>query len=220
MERTSIDRLASTGQNLETKPEQAPLSIAKQKFLNELMDQTFASVLDSVPLQKKEDLFNNITTYLRDDPELTPSEVFLKLVEETFNRIERQNPGKIIEKYSPKTTELSFPVNINSMLSTSEVAEIIEKTPNTVNYRLKQSRLVGYTQKDGKNIYPAWQFSGNKTLPGLQEVLAELKINGVRAIRSFITPLERSNGKSILELLIEGNTTEAIKMAEILKDQA
>lgn len=104
----------------------------------------------------------------------------------------------------------------NAMLSRKEAAAIIGRTENTVKNQVDHNKLVGYMS--GANLHlPAWQFNDGKALNGLRDVLTVLGSNGLAAIRSFTTPLQALEGKTLLSLLKDGDLARAVEVAQRLK---
>jgi hypothetical protein len=100
------------------------------------------------------------------------------------------------------------------VLSAAEVAARLRLTRQAVDKRRRAGRLIGLTQGRRGYVYPAWQFSPEGgTLPGLEEVLAELQGHGRWMQAAFMLSGDaRLGGETPLAELRRGHV-EAVRRA-------
>jgi hypothetical protein len=98
-------------------------------------------------------------------------------------------------------------------LSVDEVAARLEMTRQGINVRARKGRLVRIPR--GKSfVYPQAQFAEEGgTLPGLEEVLHALGLNGWGALRFLLQTNALLKGKTPLELLRRGGAVERVVAA-------
>jgi hypothetical protein len=78
------------------------------------------------------------------------------------------------------TSELSWDEHLGPMYEWADVAAVLGTvgTRQGVNDLARRRRLLALPTKSGKLLYPAFQFSGARTLAGLHELLVELDGSG------------------------------------------
>ncbi len=98
---------------------------------------------------------------------------------------------------------------------TSTIAKLLRITPQAVNKRRREEKLIGLSMGKGKYIYPLWQFTeGGETLSGLETVLNELKgVDSWTQIAFFLNESDRLQGKTPLSVLREGNVSSVVTCA-------
>jgi len=100
------------------------------------------------------------------------------------------------------------------VFKTDKVAEYLGITPQAVNKRRALRQLVGLTFRKRGYLFPAWQFTGRGTVPGLEEVLRELGDHDEWMQNVFfIDPNTRLNGRRPLDLLREGELQKVLDAA-------
>lgn len=107
-------------------------------------------------------------------------------------------------------------VDLEDVLYQNEVEIRLGVTEATLSKMEKGYEVISY-ETQGTRVYPAWQFGGNALLPGLANVTSALRTSGVEALRMFTVPLELANGKSLYQLVIEGEIAQAVRIARELR---
>lgn len=104
-------------------------------------------------------------------------------------------------------------------ISSIDAAAILSISRQGVDKRRSSGKLIGLP-KGRTYVYPAWQFSEGRTLPGLEEVLNVLNVRDPWMQTAWmLNGNSRLEGKSPLEVLREGNREAAINAAEIYGEQ-
>jgi hypothetical protein len=95
-------------------------------------------------------------------------------------------------------------------LTSEQVADVLGISRQAVDKRRASYQLLALTQGKRGYSYPSFQFEDGKTLPGLEDVLAELKaLDPWMQMVFFTSPHERLGGTSPLERLRKGGVEEA-----------
>jgi hypothetical protein len=78
------------------------------------------------------------------------------------------------------TSEMTWEEHLGPMFEWADVAAILGtvSTRQGINDLAKRRRLLALPTKSGKLLYPAFQFSGARTISGLHELLVELDGSG------------------------------------------
>lgn len=79
--------------------------------------------------------------------------------------------------------------------------------------RVKQRKVVVWTDGAGRLHFPAWQFGASGMLPGVADCLRHLGRDSWGHMRFFLTPAESAGGKTPLELLRGNRIREAVDLA-------
>lgn len=99
-------------------------------------------------------------------------------------------------------------------LSAQGVAELLGITRQAVDKRRAQNQLVALTQGKRGYIYPWFQFEDGKTLPGLEEVLLELKSSDPwMQLAFFVNSNDRLSGRTPAAALRAGDQSEVLRAA-------
>jgi hypothetical protein len=95
-------------------------------------------------------------------------------------------------------------------LTSEQVSDVLGITRQAVDKRRASHQLLALTQGKRGYSYPSFQFKDGKTLPGLEDVLAELKaLDPWMQMVFFTNPHERLGGDTPLERLRQGGVEEA-----------
>lgn len=87
-------------------------------------------------------------------------------------------------------------------LGVEEVAERLGMTRAGVDKRRKQKKLIGIDDGSRAVRYPSWQFTATGTLPGLEEVLSEMKVDDPwMRIQFFLVESPDFGGRRPLDVL-------------------
>ena len=99
-------------------------------------------------------------------------------------------------------------------ISSAHAARLLGISKGTVLYRWRTHRLVAW--KRGKTIrFPVWQFSGSKTLDGIEAILQVFRSNDQRRVMlSFLAQRHSLGGRRPLDLLREDQATKVIQHAQ------
>jgi hypothetical protein len=104
--------------------------------------------------------------------------------------------------------------------SVEEVAEVLGISRQAVDKRRASHQLLGLTQARRGYSYPSFQFEDGKTVPGLSDVLLELRsLDPWMQMIFFTSPNERLDGKRPLEALRNGSIKEVKAVAENYGEQ-
>jgi hypothetical protein len=95
------------------------------------------------------------------------------------------------------TSELTWDDHLGAKYEWNDIAT----APGIVDTRqsVDDQRLLALPTKGGKLLYPAFQFSDGRTLPGLHQVLAVLESSGVSPWTQaswFVTPQDELDGET------------------------
>ena len=103
------------------------------------------------------------------------------------------------------------------MLSTQEVASILDISPQAIHKRRRTGKLIGIAQGFNQYSFPAWQFEGNHTVTGLESVLAALSDQDpLMQVVFMLNPNDRLDGQRPLDLLRAGRLNEVLTTANAL----
>jgi hypothetical protein len=99
------------------------------------------------------------------------------------------------------TSELTWDDHLGAMYEWSDVATVLGTvgTRQGVHDLARRKRLLALPTKSGKLLYPAFQFSGARTLSGLHQLLTELDSSGVSPWTQaswFVTPQDELDGET------------------------
>ncbi|HEV3263730.1 MAG TPA: hypothetical protein VG013_43245 [Gemmataceae bacterium] len=99
-------------------------------------------------------------------------------------------------------------------LSAREVGKLLGLPAQRVEEHRQAGRLLAVDPGNGGYVFPSWQFTKDGVLPGLQEVLADLRaFNAWAQLRFFVNDNFRLNGESALQALRKGKLDEVRKAA-------
>lgn len=96
-------------------------------------------------------------------------------------------------------------------------ARRLELTLAELYTRVKQRKVLVWTDGAGRLRFPAWQFGVSGMLPGVTDCLRHLGRDSWGHMRFFLTPAESAGGKTPLGLLRENRTGEAVALARQLR---
>lgn len=100
------------------------------------------------------------------------------------------------------------------VLSAQGVADLLGITRQAVDKRRAQNQLVALTQGKRGYGYPWFQFEDGKTLPGLEEVLQELRsFDPWMQLAFFVNPNDRLNGITPSAALRASNRSDVLRAA-------
>jgi hypothetical protein len=100
------------------------------------------------------------------------------------------------------------------VLGVAEVAQLLGLTRDAVDKRRKRERLVAVDLGRHGWRYPAFQFTGNRLLVGLEEALEALRPeDGWVALSFFLEEAEELGGRTPAEALADGETEAVIEVA-------
>lgn len=99
------------------------------------------------------------------------------------------------------TSELTWDEHLGPLYEWSDVAAVLGTvgTRQGINDLAKRRRLLALPTKGGKLLYPAFQFSGPRTIAGLHELLLELDVSGAGPWTQaswFVTAQDELDGES------------------------
>ena len=104
------------------------------------------------------------------------------------------------------TSELTWDDHLGPMYEWNDVAAVLGTvgTRQGVHDLARRKRLLALPTKGGKLLYPAFQFSGARTLSGLHQLLTELDSAGVSPWTQaswFVTPQDDLDGETPVAFL-------------------
>ena len=103
------------------------------------------------------------------------------------------------------------------MLSTQEVASILDISPQAIHKRRRTGKLIGIAQGLNHYSFPVWQFEGNHTVAGLESVLTVLSEHDpLMQVIFMLNPNDRLDGQRPLDLLRAGRLNEVLTAANAL----
>lgn len=78
------------------------------------------------------------------------------------------------------TSEITWDQHLGPLYGWSDVAQVLGTVSSRqgINDLAKRQRLMALPASGGRMLYPAFQFRGARTLPGLHELLVELAASG------------------------------------------
>ena len=96
-----------------------------------------------------------------------------------------------------------------------KIFETLGISPQVIDQRRQQGKLMGFSNEKGKYIYPLWQFTDKgETINGLEEVLEKLQdFDPWMQIAFFLNPNVRLNDKTPIEMLRVGEIEPVINSA-------
>jgi len=90
-----------------------------------------------------------------------------------------------------------------------QVAKYLGLTRQAVDKRRKANKLIGLAIGRHGYLYPSWQFDRSGTLPGLEDVLHELRrLDPWSQLIFLLSPNDRLDGASPLEALRKGQIND------------
>jgi hypothetical protein len=99
-------------------------------------------------------------------------------------------------------------------LTSEQVAEVLGISRQAVDKRRSSNQLLALTQGKRGYSYPSFQFDDGRTIPGLEEVLGELKsLDPWMQMVFFTNPHERLGGKTPIERLQKGSIEDVKSIA-------
>jgi hypothetical protein len=104
------------------------------------------------------------------------------------------------------TSELTWAEELGPLYEWQDVATVLGtvRTRQGVNDLAQRGRLLALSSRSGKRLYPAFQFAGGRTLPGLQEVLAIFAPTGASPWTQaswFVTPQDEFGSETPVDRL-------------------
>jgi hypothetical protein len=103
------------------------------------------------------------------------------------------------------------------VLEQQEVIERLDVSRGTLFNWERDFKIISY-RDSGKRVFPAWQFVGNRVLPGLDQVLGALQVRGLEAWNMTSLPLELADDHSLYELLLAHQVDRAVSIAKQLHE--
>lgn len=101
-----------------------------------------------------------------------------------------------------------------------KVAELLHISRQAVGHRRAAGKLLGVEGPRGY-LYPAWQFDGDRMLPGIEEIFDLLKYEDPWSkLIFFVRPNDAAGGKRPLDLLRKGKLEAVERAAELYGVQA
>ncbi len=99
------------------------------------------------------------------------------------------------------TSEITWEEHLGPMYTWVEAAAALGTvaTRQGINDLARRHRLLALPTSSGRVLYPAFQFRGARTIPGLAELLAELSATGASPWTQaswFVTPQEELHGET------------------------
>jgi len=102
------------------------------------------------------------------------------------------------------------------LVTAPELAERLNVARQTIHQRLQRGELFAVGEGDRK--FPAWQAHGDKTLPGLQEVLTALdERDGMTKLVFFLTPDMHLGSQRPLDVLRRGAQEDIDRVVALAK---
>ena len=99
-------------------------------------------------------------------------------------------------------------------LASEQVADVLGISRQAVDKRRSSNQLLALTQGRRGYSYPSFQFSDGHTIPGLEEVLRELKsLDPWMRMVFFTSPHERLGGKTPMDCLQKGSIEDVKSVA-------
>lgn len=113
------------------------------------------------------------------------------------------------------TSELTWDEHLGPLYEWSDVAALLGtvRTRQGINDLARRRRLLALPTKTGKLLYPAFQFSGARTIAGLHELLVELDSSGASLWTQaswFVTGQDELDGKSPVAYLSRHSLDEYV----------
>ncbi len=103
--------------------------------------------------------------------------------------------------------------------SSAEVGELLGITRQAVGKRRKKNKLLALETAGHGYRYPLWQIEGQRVLPGLKEVLAELKDDDSwMTLQFFLRENPRLAGSRPLDFLQGGSEADLRKVVEAARE--
>ncbi len=110
-----------------------------------------------------------------------------------------------------------FLTSEGGMLNTQEVASILDISPQAIHKRRRTGKLIGIAQGLNQYSFPAWQFEGNRTVAGVETILAVLSEHDpLMQVVFMLNPNDRLDGQRPLDLLRAGRLDEVLTAAKAL----
>jgi hypothetical protein len=109
-------------------------------------------------------------------------------------------------------TDARWAERIGPVLSQADVARLLDKTVQAV---AQDQRLLRLRQRDGRPVYPIFQFEGRRQLGGVAEVVATLRdaVEPLTIAAWLNGPNRRFGGRRPVELLRKGETDDVLAAA-------
>ncbi len=98
--------------------------------------------------------------------------------------------------------------------SATETGSRLGITKAAVLKRYQKGQLIGWRESRQNAVrFPAWQFSDDRPLPGITDVLQVLQIDDWAKIVFFLSQLSSLGGKRPLDLIRAGQIREVLRAA-------
>jgi hypothetical protein len=116
------------------------------------------------------------------------------------------------------TSELTWDEHLGPMYEWSDVSHVLGTvgTRQGVNDLARRKRLLALPTKSGKLLYPAFQFRGSRTLPGLSDLLTELgrsEMGPWTQASWFVTPQDELEDVTPVQHLTQRGMDDNVLMA-------
>ncbi len=105
-------------------------------------------------------------------------------------------------------------------LSAADVATRLGESLSGVRRRRERGQLLALERDDEAETYPSWQFTDRGLLPGVEEVLAALRVSAPAQAVWFLSGDARLGGRRPLDVLRAGRTGDVIAAAEAYGEQS
>jgi hypothetical protein len=99
-------------------------------------------------------------------------------------------------------------------LGTSEVAKLLNVSPDTIRQNVKRRQLLALSKGSQDRVFPSFQFIEHQVLPGFSDALVALgPISPYRALSFFLDDNPELEGKPAIKALREGEIDSVIRSA-------
>ena len=106
-------------------------------------------------------------------------------------------------------------------LTSGQVASALGITRQAVDKRRSRRALLAVPNGSGDYAYPAWQFTSDGVIPGLDEVLRAFQMGSPwTQLSALLAPAPALRGRTILEALRSGEVARAAAIAASFGEQA
>jgi hypothetical protein len=99
-------------------------------------------------------------------------------------------------------------------LGTSEVAKLLNVSPDTIRQNVKRHQLLALSKGSQDRVFPSFQFIEHQVLPGFSDALVALgPISPYRALSFFLDDNPELDGEPAIKALREGEIDSVIRSA-------
>ncbi|MGH1431416.1 MAG: hypothetical protein ACRBB4_09885 [Neptuniibacter sp.] len=191
-----------------------PVKDDHDEYIMKALCRHFYSLLSTLPEDQSDSIFFKVAEL---EKEKASDDAFvIYIMNETFNGIKRDNKAfrAKLDEFIGNNKEKESCNDFDSELTTDEVINLTGMSRSTLQKLTRTNALIAYRPKGAKkNIHPAWQFNGKKTIDGLDTILEILDFNGEEAAR--ILTSEHYGKRSIAKMLYDRDIDGAIRGAEL-----